>query len=363
MIERSNWLAVKRYLSYCADVEQNAPATVATKRSQLRHLLEWAGETAFADVPDKRPTFPKYLLSAGNSNKPGTMIGETMHRICWTVRAFLRWLRSEDPKRYPKLTEAWLRGIEAPKVAGDVKDREVFSLDDVLKIVRTEGGTLYDVRSRAAVAFLFLSAMRAGAFVTLPISAVDLDANEIKQFPSLGVHTKNTKAAKTHLLPIPELRAVVKEWDTLVRSSLPAGEPWFASMDHDSTHVTLTASQNRSRSREHSLADSVRRACERAGVKYLSPHKLRHGYAVYAIQRAATLADLKAVSQDMMHASMATTDGIYATLTGVQVGDRIATLGPAGNGGAGGAGNTELSSEDLRLARIIREVMKAEGKL
>jgi integrase len=367
MIERTNWLATRRYLVDCADVQQNAPETVKTKRSQLRHLLEWAGETAFADVADKRPTFPKYLQSAGNSNKPGKMIGETMHRICWTARDFLRWLRSEDPKRYAKITETWLRGIEAPKIAGDVKVREIYSLDDVLKIVRTEGGTLYDVRARAAVAFLFLSAMRAGAFVTLPISAVDLDANEIKQFPSLGVHTKNTKAAITNLLPISELVSVVKEWDTFVRSSLPGSEPWFASLDHDSNHVTFTISQNQGRTREHSLALAVRRACARAGVKYLSPHKLRHGHAVWAIQNVTTLAQMKSVSQNMMHASMVTTEGIYAQLTGVQVSDHIAALGQAQPAGASSSfGNNELPNDDdtrsvLRELREMREMLQKLG--
>jgi|WetSurMetagenome_2_1015567.scaffolds.fasta_scaffold10865_4 site-specific recombinase XerC len=365
MILRDNWLATRRYLVYCVDVEQNAPATASTKRSQLRHLLEWAGETAFADVPDKRPTFPKYLTTARNSNKPGTTTQETVHRICWTTRAFLRWLRSENPKQYPKLTEAWLKGIEAPKMAGDVKAREVYSLEDVLRIVRVTGGTLYDVRARAAVAFLFLSGMRAGAFVTVPIKAVDLDTRTVKQFPSMGVRTKNTKAALTYLLPIPELLDVVKEWDSLVRSSLPVSEPWFASMDHDSSRVTLTLSKTFERSREHGLADSVRRACEGAGVKYLSSHKLRHGHAVYAIQQVATVADMKAVSQNLMHASMVTTESIYATLTGVQVSDRIAALGQGRSAGDGAQGSPkELTADDLRLLQKFQkfqEFLQNEG--
>jgi integrase len=273
----------------------------------------------------------------------------------------LRWLRSEDPKRYPKLTESWLRGIDAPKVAGDVKVREIYSLADVLKIVQTEGGTLYDVRARAAVAFLFLSGMRAGAFATLPISAVDLDARTVKQFPSLGVHTKNTKAALTYLLPIPALLEVVKSWDMLVRSSLPAGELWFASLDHDSAHVMFTSPQNYKRTREHSVGDSVRRACVRAGVKYLSPHKLRHGHAVYAIEQVATVADMKAVSQNLMHASMVTTETIYAQLTGVQVSDRIAALGQGRKAGDSTSQSDTFPNLTDDEMNVLRKILQKAG--
>lgn len=374
MIERANWLAVQRYLSYCLDVEQNTPETVATKKAQLRHLLEWADSLPLQDAPDKRPTFPQYLSTARNANKPGATTGETMHRICWTARAFLRWARSEDPKRYPKLTETYLRSLEAPKIAGEVKAREVYSLDDVLKIVRAPSENLFDQRARAAVAFLFLSGMRAGAFVTLPIKAVDLVAGSVKQFPSWGVKTKNTKAAVTWLLPIPELLEVVKAWDTIVHASLPDSEPWFAALDREASQVTFTTSENRSRTREHALADSVRRACGKAGVKYLSPHKLRHGHAVYALQNVATVADMKAVSQNLMHASMVTTESIYAMLTGTQVSDRIKAIGQgagalipavvANVGKATDANNVlgveGISSTQLQAAieKALREVLK-----
>jgi hypothetical protein len=36
-----------------------------------------------------------------------------------------------------------------------------------------------------------LSEMRAGAFTTLPLEAVDIEGLRIRQRPELGVHTKN----------------------------------------------------------------------------------------------------------------------------------------------------------------------------
>jgi hypothetical protein len=48
---------------------------------------------------------------------------------------------------------------------------------------------------------LFLSGARASAFTTLPLSAVDLPARTLRQWPELGVATKNGKRATTYLLP------------------------------------------------------------------------------------------------------------------------------------------------------------------
>jgi integrase len=75
-------------------------------------------------------------------------------------------------------------------------------------------------RDQAAAAMLFLSGMRATAFATLPIEAVDLGEKTIKQWLELVVQTKNGKREKTNLLPIPELMNVVEEWDSRVRNLL-----------------------------------------------------------------------------------------------------------------------------------------------
>jgi hypothetical protein len=52
---------------------------------------------------------------------------------------------------------------------------------------------------------------------------------------------------------------------------------------------------------------------------------------VFALKRAQDVADLKAVSQNLMHASLTTTDSIYSVLTKNDVGDRIASLGKNGS--------------------------------
>jgi hypothetical protein len=59
-----------------------------------------------------------------------------------------------------------------------------------------------------------------------------------------------------------------------------------------------------------------------------SAHKFRHGHAVYGLQNAKSLADYKAISQNLMHENIQITDGTYADLVGNEVKSRVTGLGP-----------------------------------
>lgn len=88
--------------------------------------------------------------------------------------------------------------------------------------------------------------MRITAFLTLPLSCVDVNGRRIEQHPGKGVITKNRKAAVTTMLPIPELLAVVKAWDDHVRQELSLDSPWFAYIDRFD-HLTAPGKDFRGR--------------------------------------------------------------------------------------------------------------------
>jgi integrase len=75
------------------------------------------------------------------------------------------------------------------------------------------------------------------------------------------------------------------------------------------------------------IEDDVKLICARAGVPYKYPHQLRHGHTVYGLKNARTIEELKAVSQNIMHASMTITDGIYGNLLTNEVQNVISSLG------------------------------------
>jgi hypothetical protein len=63
---------------------------------------------------------------------------------------------------------------------------------------------------------------------------------------------------------------------------------------------------------------------------YHSLHKFRHGHAVYAISNAEDVATLKTVSQNLLHANLSITDGIYGVLPDRDVRARIIGMGNSG---------------------------------
>lgn len=346
LIKRKNWKDTCGYLQYCEEVRQNASGTLRFVRVSLNALLHWAGDCRFTEAEKIRPTYPQYLSEKGYS-------------VIYTRKAlniaqnFFQWA-SKNLSYYAALNPDWVNGLRQIKLEEDrVKERELYTLDDVMALVHVEARTLAEERDRAAVAFLFLSGMRGGAFVTLPIQAVHVDVQPMMvcQWPALGVHTKNGKACNTYLLQHPELeelQQIVKDWHKRVAAQLEPEGLWYAIIE--GTQGVFSPEQSAGERRATGLARRIKALCERAGVPPMSSHKLRHGHAVWALKHCATMEDLKAVSQNLMHASLMTTDSIYGVLPQNDVSQRILSLGGGGNGqaAAGAIAALELLLQQLR---------------
>jgi integrase len=173
---------------------------------------------------------------------------------------------------------------------------------------------------------MYVSGIRVGAFVTLPLCAIDIEQMTVRQDPALGVKTKNGKYATTTLLDIPELIESINQWDAEVRLVLPGHGYWFAPLSPVTGEINPTP-QNIGHYRDARLRKDLRHWMDSVGLKYHSPHKFRHGHAVYAINKARNFADAKAISQNMMHANVSVTDGIYGGLKEEDVRSRILRLG------------------------------------
>jgi site-specific recombinase XerC len=313
VINRQNWIDTKEYLAYCERIGRD-PETVKRIRGLLRHLLNWAGETPLSKARNIDPSFPVYLRTARLDGKAKRLGASSMKKACEYSRLFFNYIRGEHLQRYKLITTSWIKTISPGTHSGmhsEYHEHEFWEIEQVRKIAALEPRNLTEQRDRAAVCFLFLSAMRAQAFVSLPVEALDLRRKTVKQLPELGVHTKNGKAAKTQLLRIPDLLAVVQEWDDLVRGA--GAELWYPRIDRWHRFVALDRDL-RWLTRTEILAKGIKKLCARAGMPYLSPHKLRHGHTVYMMRKVNSVRDLKSLSQNLMHAHMGITDGIYGRL-------------------------------------------------
>ena len=337
MINRLNYHWAKDYLEHLSDVAQLNNQSIDRYRAYLRHLLVWADESPLSRSYTLRPAFPAYIVS----RPVHSLTPATVRKIMQTSQCFFRWLKLTYASQFRDLPVSWIDTLRPPRLAEAVKEHNFVSLEDMNRIARLPAGpdNLPRWRDQAAAALLFLSGMRAGALTSLPISAVYLADRAIHQWASLGIRTKNSKSATTFLLPIPELLDVVEQWHGYVRERLPETSMWYPSIishwgDYDLS--PYAAGPNR----VHTLGKRLRLLFQAAGLPFQSAHKFRHGHAVWALQHAETMADYKAVSQNLMHGDIRITDGIYAPLLGDEVQQRIAKLG-------GQSGRAEPVNMDL----------------
>lgn len=202
-------------------------------------------------------------------------------------------------------------------------------MEEIKAIAKAPASSTVERRIRAAAVLLFLSGMRVGALVSLPIQAVDIENRRIIQDPRLGVRTKNRKYGITALLDIPELLEVVKDWDKKVRSELSPDGFWFAPLSPDTGEIDQTCFEI-GEHRETLARKNLHTWLDKVGLTYHSPHKFRHGHVHFAMARAKTIEDYKAISLNVMHSSMEITDQFYSVLNDSQVHERISSIGKAG---------------------------------
>jgi site-specific recombinase XerC len=324
MINRVNWKLVEAYLLYKKEVDQLSKSSLRLEESRLRHLLEWAGSQAFEKAPSVRPTLPEYMLTARMNGQDGLLSPVYVRKVIRTAYNFFKWLVTHH-RGYGAINQAWLDTVKSPRMTIEYAEHEAVTLDEIRAMAQAPVTTLREKRARAAAVFWFLSGIRIGAFVTLPLMAVDLDNLAVKQWPKLGVHTKFSKHATTYLLDIPELLEVVKAWDKEIRAVLPNNSFWFAPISPDTgdldPNITRVGDTRNSRARK-----DLQEWLDKVGLPYHSSHKFRHDHAVYALKNAKDIPALKAVSQNLMHANISITDGVYGILSQMDVREQITRL-------------------------------------
>ncbi len=196
----------------------------------IKHLLEWLGNAPVWYAPKIKTSFTIYLSNSEEHEKYSSIY---TRKILATSYRFFTWAVKHYPQFDKTITVNWLDTLKPVRMVNDEKEHEFVTLDEIRTIAETPVNSLRDRRIRAAAVFWFLSGIRIGAFVTLPIRAVNIAKREVYQFPSYGVHTKFGKKGTTHLLNIPDLLPVVQDWDNEIREYLGDGTFWFAPLSPD----------------------------------------------------------------------------------------------------------------------------------
>lgn len=318
MINRTNWLLVKKYLEYRREIDPGlSEKSLIRYKWHLRHLLIWADEDGFAKaLRDRRPRFSSYLTKVPGKKTGTTISQETQKKVVQLTRAFFEWLLKYRRQDARGITPALIDTLIPTKTRRIYSEPKALSLEVLLELIAFPyPDTLRNKRDLAAACLLFVSGARADSIASAPIAAIGLESFTFQQRPELGVRTKNAVSQTTFLLQIDTLLEKIRAWDRLVREQLPAHAPWFAVIDGRWGDERLT-DRPASPTRAQDLLKAVRRLFKLAGMEhqYKSPHKFRSGHAVYGLSRCKSMEDYHAMSRNLMHSSIAVTDQYYAIL-------------------------------------------------
>lgn len=324
MINKKNWKLTKLYFSDRLHGDQLSMSSLKVEETYLRYLLIWADNVPFSKVPSVIPTFPEYMRTARLDNGDSPLSATHIKKILSAARRFLLWLY-EYNKEFRSLKISWINKIKAKRLTDTPQTKEFVSLEEILIIAKTPTENTMERRTKASCILMFLSGMRIGALVTLPLKAVDIENRIILQYPSLGVHTKNRKPAKTFLFPIPELLEALEPWDKEVRSLLSEEGFWFAPLSPETGEIDKNNTLPND-TRVALLRKNMKDWFQKNGIPYHSPHKFRHGHVHYGQAHSKTQEDYKAVSQNVMHSTTGITDQFYSNLDDHQQKERIDSL-------------------------------------
>lgn len=333
MVNRENYLLIRSYLHYMSHSKMVASVSVRRYWFYLRHLLLWLDETPLVEAPEKSPVFPRYLaVPEERKLLKKSLAPASMKKIIRVTKSLMEWIRTHHMEIWNNSIKEWTESLQPVRIPPRINQHVFIILDEVLHLVNypNPAKDIALTRDQAAAAMLFLSGMRVGVLATLPIEAVDIPNRAIRQWNELGVSTKGQKSSTTYLLEIPALLDVVTLWDTFIRKELPPSAMWYTPIISHWGDLSLYSGKP-GRNRVIAVEKRMRLLFQRAGIPYKSPHKFRHGHAVYALRRAKTMADYKAISMNLMHDDIRVTDGVYAPFLGDEVRQRIGQLGEPGS--------------------------------
>lgn len=209
----------------------------------------------------------------------------TAQRRLSSLRSFLKFLKrnGNGPRTDLPSTGGFRKAKLLPKALAPA---QLNALLDAADLSQTSG-----LRDRALMELVYGAGLRISEAVDLPLSQIDLSAGQIRV---------TGKRGKTRIVPLPE---GTKAW---IARYLAEARPRLAKRPL----ANLVVSDTGRPMLRQTAYDRLERYSRLAGLEGVSPHTLRHTYAVHLLRGGA---DLRAVQELLGHESVATTQ-VYTGL-------------------------------------------------
>jgi|GraSoiStandDraft_17_1057272.scaffolds.fasta_scaffold56518_2 integrase/recombinase XerC len=263
--------------------EDLSPVTIRNYLSDLRQFAAWC-ESVWKQGREEEPAFAPEVISTPTLTDYRTYLQQILHlkpnsvnRSLISLKRYFAWLMStgqikHDPAKVVKLVG---EELSLPRHLDDQEEQ-------ALVAAVTETGS---VRDRAIIVLMLHTGLRARELCTLSRAQVRLG----KRSGTITVLGKRNKYREVPLNAT--VRAALEAYDTSLKKPSSDPTPLFLS---EKKHARLT---------ERGLGYIVKKYAERAHVRDVSPHDLRHRFGY----RMAISVPLHRLAQLMGHDSLDTT--------------------------------------------------------
>jgi len=277
---------VREFLSYLRVEAGMSPATLDAYGRDLRDLmsdLEQQGVTELREIESDHLVAHLRHLHRERGLEPSSIV-----RHLATLRVFFRFQRAEgrigdDPTRLLETPTRWKRlpGVLSPT-----------QMKRLLASPTPECGPLW-LRDRAMIELMYAAGLRAS----------EVGALGMRDYSALlGTLLVTGKGRRQRMVPIGRpARDATDEYLTELRPRLAASSP-DGTGGPEGGRLLLSV---RGRTLERvAVWQIIRRHAERAGLRSVHPHMLRHSFATHLLAGGA---DLRVVQELLGHADIATT--------------------------------------------------------
>ncbi len=272
---------IREYISYLSVEKGLAKNSLSAYENDLTKLRAWTEKNGLAVESLTRQDLREWLIDLGRTK----LTDNSKRRLVSALRGFYKFLMIDghikiNPAENLDLPQ---KGLYLPKFLNQAEMDLLLAAPDV----STENG----LRDRALLELMYACGLRVSEAVDVKINDLDLDG---------GILTTTGKGSKTRRVPV---GSSAIEWLKSYMSSRRKKE----NIEIQNLFVTLEGNVlNR-----QVIYKLVRDHGEKAGLKGISPHTLRHSFATHLVQNRA---DIRSVQQMLGHADISTTQ-IYTHMT------------------------------------------------
>jgi integrase/recombinase XerD len=271
---------IKEFLTYIQVEKGLARHTLESYKRDLDRLQSWANTNKKQLTELTRSDLRKWIASLSREGLAPTSIA----RIVSATRGFFKFLMLDGHiKAHPaEDLDTPQRFSYLPKFLTEDEINRLFAAPDV----STEEG----IRDRAVLEVMYACGLRVSEMVTLKQTDVDLLA---------GLCVCHGKGSKERRVPLGKSAIHWLQQYAAVKAGYGKATSPFVFL-------------HRGRPFTRQLAWSmIKRHAEKAGIKNVSPHTLRHSFATHLLQRGA---DSRSVQALLGHSDISTTQ-IYTHIT------------------------------------------------